>query len=97
MLDLFAHHNIVVKLLRAPFSSCFVDFCRQILKNGRRCPQPGKLGAIRRWELPTTLTGLRGFLGVANFYSHYLKRYAETAGPLMDLLKVPKSKSKGKE
>ena len=81
----------------ASFFSRSVEFCGQILEGGRRRPQPGKLDAIQRWELPTTLTGLRGFLGVANYYSNYLKGYAETAGPLMDLLKVPKGKWKGKE
>ena len=97
VLGLFARHNLVAKPSKASFFSRSVEFCGQILEGGRRRPQPGKLDAIQRWELPTTLTGLRGFLGVANYYSNYLKGYAETAGPLMDLLKVPKGKAKGKE
>ena len=96
VLELFAQHNLVAKLSKASFFSSSVEFCGQILEGGRRRPQPGKLDAIQHWELPQTLTGLRGFLGVANYYSSYLEDYAQIAGPLMDLLKVPKGKSKGK-
>ena len=97
VLELFAKHDLVAKLSKASFFSRSVEFCGQILEGGRRRPQPGKLDAIQRWELPQTLTELRGFLGVANYYSSYLKDYAQVAGPLMDLLKVPKGKSKGKD
>ena len=97
VLDLFAQHNLVAKLSKASFFSRSVEFRGQILENGRRRPSPRKLDAIQQWELPTTLTGLRGFLGVANYYSNYLKGYAKTAGPFLDLLKVLKCKSKGKE
>ena len=97
VLELFAQHQLVAKLSKASFFSSSVEFCGQILEGGKRRPQPGKLDAIQRWELPQTLTGLRGFLGVANYYSAYLKGYAQVAGPLMDLLKVPKGKAKGKD
>ena len=67
VLDLFARHNLVAQLSKSSFFSCSIEFCGQILQNGRRRPQTGKLDAIQRWELPTTLMGLRGFLGVANY------------------------------
>ena len=41
-----------------------VGFCGHILRDGVRRPSPGKLLPIKLWELPTTLTKLRGFLGL---------------------------------
>ena len=67
-----------------------VEFFGQVLKNGTRCPKPGKLAAIQHWELPQTIKELRRFLGLCNYYAQYLCNYADTAGPMQDLLKVLK-------
>ena len=44
--------------------------------------------AIQKWELPITVTQLRGFLGLTNYYSGYVPHYATYAGPLMEKLKL---------
>jgi putative thioredoxin len=49
---------------------------REHLAHGRREPAPGKLLSIQKWELPKTVTQLRGFLGLANYYSVYVPHYA---------------------
>ena len=54
-----------------------------ILRVGRRSPAPGKPLAIQKWELPQTVTALRGFLGLTNYYSCYVPNYADLAAPLM--------------
>ena len=66
-----------------------------MLKNGTRRLKPGRLPAIQDWELPQTIKEERGFLGLCNYYAQYLRNYADTAGPMQDLLKVPQGKSKG--
>jgi hypothetical protein len=71
-----------------------VEFCGHVLRQGRRSPAPGKLLAIQKWEAPKTVTQLRGFLGLTNYYSGYVKGYAGLAAPLMDLLKVNKADGK---
>jgi hypothetical protein len=71
-----------------------VEFCGHVLREGRRSPAPGKLRAIQKWEAPKTITQLRGFLGLTNYYSGYIKGYAGLAAPLMDLLKVNKAEGK---
>ena len=63
-----------------------VEFCGHILREGRRGPAPGKLLSIQGWELPKTVTALRGFLGLTNYYSCYVKDYANLAAPLMSKL-----------
>ena len=72
-----------------------VSFCGHILRNGQRTPAPGKLLPIKNWELPPTLTKLRGFLGLCNYYEEYVPGYAHQAWRLMDKLKVngPKAKA----
>ena len=67
-----------------------IEFCGHILQDGCRVPAPGKLMAIQKWERPSTITALRGFLGLANYYSCYVPLYAQRAAPLMGLLCVGK-------
>ena len=69
-----------------------VKFCGHILRDGQRFPAPDKLLPIENWEMPKTLTQLRGFLGLCNYYEEYVPNYAQWAWRLMEKLKV-----KGKE
>ena len=69
-----------------------VKFCGHILRDGQRFPAPDKLLPIENWEMPKTLTQLRGFLGLCYYYEEYVPNYAQLAWRLMEKLKV-----KGKE
>ncbi|KAI0992309.1 hypothetical protein K3495_g15877, partial [Podosphaera aphanis] len=46
---------------------------------------PEKIEAIKNWEAPTSVKGVRGFLGFANFYRRFIHKFAELAKPLTDL------------
>ena len=72
-----------------------VKFSGQVLENGTRRPKPSNLAAIQHWELPQTIKELRRLLGLCNYYAQYLRNYADTAGPMQDLLKLQEGKSKG--
>ena len=71
-----------------------VEFCGHLLREGRRYPSPGKLLPLQKWELPPTLTKLRGFLGLCNYYEEYVPGYSQLAWRLMEKLKVKGAKAK---
>ncbi|MDI6015458.1 reverse transcriptase domain-containing protein [Escherichia coli] len=48
---------------------------------------PEKVKAITEWQAPTTVKGVRGFLGFANFYRRFIKDFSKIASPLTDLTK----------
>ena len=71
-----------------------VEFCGDVLENGTRRPAPGKMFALERWEKPNNVRELRGFLGLANYFSAYVQNYASIATPLIEMLKnLPKHKN----
>ena len=47
---------------------------------------PAKVAAIREWEAPKTVKGVRSFLGFANFYRRFIKNFAQLAAPLTRLI-----------
>ena len=71
-----------------------VEICGQVLNNGTGRPAPGAMRALELWERPQTITQLRSFLGVCNYYHIYIRNYAHLAGPLQELLKVGKQEGK---
>lgn len=50
-------------------------------------PQSARIRAIQDIQAPTTVSGLRSFLGVCNYSRQFIEDYADIARPLNDLLK----------
>ena len=88
VLDTLARESLVVDFHKVHLFVQEVEFCGHVLKQGRRGPAPGKLLSIQGWELPKTVTQLRGFLGLTNYYSCYVPNYAELATPLLSKLQL---------
>ena len=66
-----------------------VKYVCHILREGKQLPDPSKCSAIAQWQWEDikTLTALKGFLGLANWYSICIHKYAEYAAPLMEALR----------
>jgi hypothetical protein len=43
----------------------------------------GKVEAIKKWEAPTTIKGVRSFIGFSNFYRGFIENFSEIVAPLM--------------
>jgi transposase InsO family protein len=46
---------------------------------------PGKVKAILEWQTPTSVKGVRSFLGFANFYRRFIRNFSDLVRPLTDL------------
>ena len=92
------HVRQVIKRLQAAGLQLELDKCEFdvqrtkylgfIIKAGKGVSMdPEKTKAIQEWEPPTSVRGVRGFLGFANFYRRFIPYFSRLVDPLVQLTK----------
>ena len=81
-------HSMVCKPTKASLFVREVEFAGQVVGHGQRRPMPGKLASLHHWEKPQTISELRSFMGFCNYYSGYVRMYADLSVPLHKMLQV---------
>ena len=94
VLDLLVRHKLTGSSDKATIAVSEVVFAGHIVGNGQRKPIPGKVDATEHWEKPKTVSELRAYLGFCNYYSGYIKMYAEYAAPMTTMLKGNREETK---
>ena len=80
-------HHLFAKASKCEILAPTVEFLgNQITPQGMK-PTEEKLRAVKEWEVPTSVKGVRSFLGFANYYRRFVFKFAEVAHPLTDLTK----------
>ncbi|XP_027103005.1 uncharacterized mitochondrial protein AtMg00860-like [Coffea arabica] len=82
--------NLLPRLLirkKYEFSKEQITFLSHVVSNGRIQMDRKKVEAILDWPAPQKVAELRSFLGLANYYSHFIQGYSKMVVPLTDLLK----------
>jgi hypothetical protein len=82
--------------LYAKYSKCEfwidkVPFLGHIISNGGISVDPAKVREIVAWKIPSTVTRIRSFLGLAGYYRRFIKGFSKISKPMNSLLE------KGKE
>ena len=90
VLGVLDKHSMVCKPTRASLFVREVEFAGHVVGHGQRRPMPGKLAALRHWETPQTISELWSLMGCCNYYSGYVRMYADLSGPLHRMLQVGK-------
>ena len=83
VLERFADAELKLDLKKCNFGIQEVKYLGFIVTAGKGVSvDPEKIEAVEKWELPRTQTGVRSFLGFANFYRDFIKEFAELSTPL---------------
>ena len=77
--------------LKVRFEKCHlfmerIKYFGHVLHGGMRSPAPSKVDAVRNWPKPKTPKQMKGFFGVVNWYSIYIRNCSNIAAPLMTSL-----------
>jgi len=68
VLERLREHDLYLKAEKCKFDIQEVEFLGLIIKLDQLTMDPTKLAGIREWPAPTTVKGVRSFLGFGNFY-----------------------------
>ena len=79
--------GLKIKRDKCQFAQESVKFLGHIVSARGTGPDSSKVEAVRDFATPTSLTDVRAFLGLASYYSRFIKNFADIAAPLHDLTK----------
>ena len=82
--DLFTHPE------KCSFDKTEVKYLRMFVNQNGIKMDDVKVKAIMEWPTPTNVRGIHSFLGLANFYWHFIKDYAKLTKLLTDLTQKDK-------
>lgn len=80
-------YKLYVNMENCEFARQEVMFLGHLVGQGRVRMDPRKVDAIVDWPVPTGVSELRSFLGLANYYRKFVAGYSKKAAPLTDLLR----------
>jgi hypothetical protein len=90
------HLRFVLQKLRdnqlyAKYSKCEfwideVSFLGHVISNGGITVDPAKVKGIVAWSIPTTVTEIRSFFGLAGYYQRFIEGFSKIAKPMTSLL-----------
>ncbi|GMI95522.1 hypothetical protein HRI_003221500 [Hibiscus trionum] len=92
VLKVLRENQLYIKKEKCSFANPEVMFLGHKIRDGQHMMEDGKVCAIQEWEPPTKVHELRSFLGLVNYYRHFIKGYSARAIPLTELLKKNKSR-----
>jgi hypothetical protein len=63
-----------------------VPFLGHIISNGGILVDPAKVKEIVAWSVPSTVTEVQSFLGLAGYYRRFIEGFSKIAKPMISLL-----------
>ena len=76
-------HGLSLKISKCSFDTPTMEYLGMIIGQGLVHMDPTKLSAIKDWSPPSSVKGVRSFLGFANFYRKFIPNYSNIVAPLV--------------
>ena len=85
VLETLRHHKLYAKASKCQFGRSSVGFLGHVISERGVAVDPRKVAAVAEWATPTSCTGVRRFVGLANYYRKFVLRFSALAAPLTAL------------
>ena len=88
VLELLRENKLYAKMSKCEFFKEEISFLGHVVNGDGMSMEKDKIKAIQDWPIPTTVTGIRGFLGLAGYYRRFVQGFSRIASPLTTLLQT---------
>ena len=86
--------GLKLKPSKCEFFRSEITYLGHVVSSKGIATDPKKIRAIQQWPRPTTVTEVRRFTGLTNYYRKFVHGYARVARPLHDLVSGKNAKKK---
>jgi len=86
VLELLRENKLYAKMSKCEFFKEEISFLGHVVNSEGVSMEKEKVRATQDWPTPTTVTGVRAFLGLAGYYRRFVKGFSRIASPLTSLL-----------
>lgn len=90
ILQILSNYQFYAKFGKWSSGVSKVDYLGHIISMEGVSADPSKIQAIQDWSASTTISFLRGFMGLTGYYRRFVRDFAKRAGPLISLLRKNK-------
>ena len=87
VLNVLRKERLFAKSSKCELLKISIEFLGQQVSAEGMTPTEAKLKAVRDWSRPHDVSGVRSFLGFANYYKRFVRNFAGVANPLTELTK----------
>lgn len=88
VLQILRDSAFYAKLSKCEFEQEELKFLGHIIGRHGIRPDPQKTAAVDNWPKPTSVTEVRSFLGLANYFRKFIQGFSKLAAPLTALTKL---------
>ena len=86
VLTILSTNSLLAKESKCRFGVTSVDYLGHVISEQGVSVDLSKIIAVLEWPTPTTVKGVRGFLGLAGYYRKFIRNFGTIAAPLNQLL-----------
>jgi hypothetical protein len=83
-------HKLYAKLSKFGFWLKQVSFSGHIISKGGISVDPSKVQDVLSWKVPTSVSDIQNFLGLAGYYQRFIEGFSKISKPMAELLEEDK-------